>query len=199
MASAPGLLDPELAEKLRKLSPDYAAYVLHRIDWLSRARAEQVPPSPEEQAQWLTRMNLGYAQDNLKARTPDPAEPWTEFGAQAGRGFGKAVHVLCPVPTPTGWATMGELRVGDEVIGSDGKPTRVTFVSHVMHDRPCYAIRWSDGSRIVADVDHQWLAAPGGRPPRVVTTETFLNGDEWRTPGRPASAATRLLIGCPVQ
>ena len=88
-APAPGLLDPDLAEKLRKLSPDYAAYVLHRIDWLSRARAEQVPPAEAEQTQWLTSMNLGYAPDNLKARTPDPSVPWTEFGAQAGRGFGK--------------------------------------------------------------------------------------------------------------
>ena len=71
---------------------------------------------------------------------------------------GKALALDTPVPTPTGWATMGTLRVGDEVIGGDGKPCRVTWVSPVWTGRECYAVTTGDGEQIVADAAHEWVA-----------------------------------------
>ena len=35
-------------------------------------------------------------------------------------GVGKALALDTPLPTPTGWTTMGEVAVGDELIGADG-------------------------------------------------------------------------------
>ena len=55
-------------------------------------------------------------------------------------GVGKALSLDTPLPTPTGWTTMGEVAVGDELIGADGKPTRVVAVTDVMHGRPCYRV-----------------------------------------------------------
>jgi replicative DNA helicase len=72
-------------------------------------------------------------------------------------GVGKALSLDTPLPTPTGWTTMGEVAVGDELIGADGKPTRVVAVTDVMHGRPCYRLTFSDGTEIVADAAHQWL------------------------------------------
>ncbi len=72
-------------------------------------------------------------------------------------GMGKALALDTPLPTPTGWTTMGELAVGDFLIGSDGLPTRVVAATDVMLDRPCYAVEFSDGTVIVADAEHQWL------------------------------------------
>ena len=72
-------------------------------------------------------------------------------------GVGKALSLDTPLPTPTGWTTMGEVAVGDELIGADGKPTRVVAVTDVMHGRPCYRVEFSDGTEIVADAAHQWL------------------------------------------
>jgi replicative DNA helicase len=72
-------------------------------------------------------------------------------------GVGKALSLDTPLPTPTGWTTMGEVAVGDELIGADGKPTRVVAVTDVMHGRPCYRVTFSDGTEIVADESHQWL------------------------------------------
>lgn len=75
----------------------------------------------------------------------------------AGEGVGKALDIDTPIPTPSGWTTMGALRVGDEVLGADGKPTRVTAATEHMDDRECFAVLFSDGSQIIADADHQWL------------------------------------------
>ncbi|WP_173434253.1 replicative DNA helicase [Allosalinactinospora lopnorensis] len=70
---------------------------------------------------------------------------------------GKALALDTPLPTPSGWTTMGEVKVGSELIAADGSPTRVVATSDVMNDRPCYEITFDDGSRVVADAEHQWL------------------------------------------
>ena len=75
----------------------------------------------------------------------------------AGRpGLGKALALDTPLPTPTGWTTMGEVRAGDQLLGADGKPTTVLRAFEVMHGRPCYEVEFSDGSVIVADAEHLW-------------------------------------------
>lgn len=70
--------------------------------------------------------------------------------------MGKATSLDTPLPTPFGWTTMGEVSVGDYLIGADGKPTRVVAATEVMYGRPCYEIEFSDGEVIVADAQHQW-------------------------------------------
>ena len=37
--------------------------------------------------------------------------------------YGKALALDTPIPTPTGWTTMGDIEPGDMVLGADGKPT----------------------------------------------------------------------------
>lgn len=72
-------------------------------------------------------------------------------------GVGKALALDTPLPTPTGWTTMGDVAVGDELLGADGRPTRVVAATEVMRGRPCYEVEFSDGTVIVADAAHQWL------------------------------------------
>ncbi len=71
--------------------------------------------------------------------------------------MGKALALDTPLPTPTGWTTMGDVAVGDLLIGADGRATKVVAATEVMHGRPCYEVEFSDGSVIVADAEHQWL------------------------------------------
>ncbi|GLE53818.1 replicative DNA helicase [Mycobacterium montefiorense] len=72
-------------------------------------------------------------------------------------GVGKALALDTPLPTPTGWTTMADVAVGDELLGADGQPTRVVAATEVMLGRPCYEVEFSDGTVIVADAEHQWL------------------------------------------
>ncbi|MWA01369.1 replicative DNA helicase [Actinomadura sp. LD22] len=81
--------------------------------------------------------------------------------------MGKAICLNTPLPTPLGWTTMGDVAVGDHLIGADGKPTRVVAATEVMHGRPCYEVEFSDGEVIVADARHQWRTTTddgGGGP-----------------------------------
>nr|WP_325050370.1 replicative DNA helicase [Nocardioides terrigena] len=71
--------------------------------------------------------------------------------------MGKALALDTPLATPDGWTTMGEVAVGDLLYDAEGQPTRVVAATEVMEDRPCYEVRFSDGSSIVADAEHQWL------------------------------------------
>ena len=70
---------------------------------------------------------------------------------------GKALALDTPLATPTGWTTMGEVAVGDLLIGADGRPTTVVAATEVMTGRPCYEVEFADGSVIVADAEHGWL------------------------------------------
>jgi replicative DNA helicase len=71
--------------------------------------------------------------------------------------IGKALALDTPLPTPTGWTTMGAVQVGDELVSADGTPTRVVAATEVMTDRPCYEVEFDDGTVIVADAEHQWV------------------------------------------
>ena len=66
-------------------------------------------------------------------------------------GVGKALALDTPLPTPTGWTTMGDVSVGDHLIAADGRPTLVVAATEVMLGRPCYEVEFSDGTVIVAD------------------------------------------------
>lgn len=75
---------------------------------------------------------------------------------QGARDTGKALDVTTPIPTPDGWTTMGDLRVGDEVFAEDGRVCTVTEAFTPMRGRPCFEIEFDDGATIVADADHLW-------------------------------------------
>lgn len=70
---------------------------------------------------------------------------------------GKLLALDTPLPTPNGWTTVGDLRVGDWLIGADGKPCEVSFVTETKDNRVTYEVEFSDGEVIVACADHLWL------------------------------------------
>ncbi|MGV9768056.1 replicative DNA helicase [Microbacterium sp. NPDC003461] len=93
--------------------------------------------------------------------------------------MGKALALDTPLPTPSGWTTMGEVQVGDELYDAAGRPTRVVAATEVMYGRPTYEVVFSDGSTIIADAEHQWVTETrasrrGTGGTGIVTTEQML-------------------------
>ncbi|MBY4572761.1 replicative DNA helicase [Gordonia paraffinivorans] len=84
-------------------------------------------------------------------------------------GVGKALALDTPLPTPTGWTTMGKVAVGDELLDAHGRPTKVVAATDVMTDRPCYEVEFNDGAVLVADEQHQWVAEIDGERQLVTT------------------------------
>lgn len=73
-----------------------------------------------------------------------------------GRRAGKALDINTPIPTPSGWKTMGELKTGDQVFDELGNPTNITFATEYQYNRNCYNITFDTGTSVVADEDHLW-------------------------------------------
>jgi hypothetical protein len=98
---------------------------------------------------------------------------------------GLALALDTPVPTPTGWATMGDLTVGDAVFDEQGAPCTITYVSPVFTDHPCYRVTFDTGDEIIADAQHRWY---------VEADRAFnLTGDKAR--GRPVKGTAFFKSG----
>jgi len=70
-------------------------------------------------------------------------------------GLGKFLPVKTPVYTPSGTKKIGDIRVGDKVIGSDGKPHNVVGV-FPQGVKETYKITFNDGFSILAGDEHLW-------------------------------------------
>ncbi len=91
---------------------------------------------------------------------------------------GRAQPVLTKVLTPRGFRSIGELQVGDFVIGSDGSPTEVLGV-YPQGFKEIYQVSTQDGSSTLASGDHLWSVYTRedrrrGKPARVLQTKEMI-------------------------
>jgi hypothetical protein len=75
----------------------------------------------------------------------------------ASRQIGKALGLDTHIPTPNGWTTMGELKIGQQVYDDRGNICNVTHVHDIMYNRECFKVKFSNGDEIVADAEHDWM------------------------------------------
>ena len=129
---------------------------------------------------------------------PDGKFPYETILLSMPKKSGKALALDTRIPTPSGWSTMGDLKVGDQIFGSDGRVTSVKYVTPVMENHKCYKIKFSSGDEIIADSDHQWLVSTRKSKgkwsdPFVLTTEQmagnvllqeYVNGKGYHTVNR---------------
>ncbi len=88
-------------------------------------------------------------------------------------GLGKQQPVDSLVMTPSGWKEIGFINVGDFVIGSDGKKTRVNGV-FPQGLKKNYRVTFSDGTSVEAGDEHLWTVSYwcGGRWRKNLTLTT---------------------------
>lgn len=70
---------------------------------------------------------------------------------------GKMLALDTPLPTPDGWTTMGDVRVGDTLFDEQGKQCGVTAVLPIDEHPESYVVTFSNGESIKACGDHLWL------------------------------------------
>lgn len=107
----------------------------------------------------------------------------------SARQTGKAGCLSTEIATPTGFVTMGDVKVGDVVLGGDGKPTNVVWVSDVDPDPVSYRVHFSTGEHVDVCKDHQWLVnyerhRTSSTYVRVVTTQDMVDSGVTKTNAR---------------
>ena len=91
---------------------------------------------------------------------------------------GRAQPVFSKVLTPTGFRLIGDLAVGDRVIGSEGRPTEVLGI-YPQGRKPVYRVQTQDGASTLACGEHLWAVATAsdkrrGKPLRIVQTRDMV-------------------------
>jgi phosphate starvation-inducible PhoH-like protein len=91
---------------------------------------------------------------------------------------GRSQPIFTPVLTPDGWRPIGDLQVGDLVIGSNGEPTPVLGV-YPQGERDIYRVTAQDGASTLCCGEHLWtVRAVSGRrrdePWRVLETQEMI-------------------------
>ena len=99
-------------------------------------------------------------------------------------GMGKALANDTPVKTLVGWTPIGDLKIGDKVIGRDGKETTVVGV-YPQGKRQLYKVTFEDGRWVNADEEHLWTVKSNGKEEVLTTAEIIKrkdNGDSFIIP-----------------
>lgn len=81
--------------------------------------------------------------------------------------------------TPTGWTYMKDLRIGDEIISRNGKPTKILQI-FPKGIKPVYKLTTTDGTSTRCCLDHLWLTQTfeekkRGKLGQLRTTKQILN------------------------
>jgi hypothetical protein len=89
---------------------------------------------------------------------------WSGYAAtgDVARGGRTAQPLDSNVLTPHGWRPMGDLQVGDWVIGASGAPVRVTGV-YPLGEKQVFRVRFNDGSSTECCDDHLWTVTEAWR------------------------------------
>ncbi|MBI2238253.1 MAG: PhoH family protein [Actinobacteria bacterium] len=91
---------------------------------------------------------------------------------------GRAQPYASRVLTPTGFTRIGDLTVGDLVIGSDGRPTPVIGV-YPQGRKKVFRVRSQDGASTLCCGEHLWAVSTAadrrrGKPARVIETRRMI-------------------------
>lgn len=92
----------------------------------------------------------------------------------ASSGSGKRIADYTPIPTPEGWKTVGDIKVGDYIFGKNGQPTKVLKL--YKNTEKIWKISFSDGRTIDCCGEHLWeyyYKSHRGYEKRVENTQTI--------------------------
>ena len=67
----------------------------------------------------------------------------------------KGFSLDTPIATKSGWKTIEEIKVGDEIFDGNGNLTTIKNVSSIHHN-PCYKITFDSNDTLICDHEHKW-------------------------------------------
>ena len=170
MASPPVLTDDavnrRMVQMLKRWRDDPLLFVQEAFPWGQAGTPLASFDGPDQwQVDTLTRIR-----DNLDWNKP------LLLATSSGHGIGKEQPKVVELHTPQGKRRWGDLKVGDEVFGKDGKPTKIVGV-HEQGVKPVFRVTFDDRSSTLAGAEHIWTLR--GRSERRVDNGSGKQ-DKWR-------------------
>ena len=111
-------------------------------------------------------VELFYYEKNNKRR-------YKSAHLEVGRGNGKALPLDTLVSTPSGLIELGDLSIGDQVYGQDGKACFITNETAI-HTPEQYKITFASGLEQLASGNHEWFLAQDGATPLIKNTKDMF-------------------------
>jgi hypothetical protein len=87
----------------------------------------------------------------------------------------KALALDTALPTPYGWTTIKDVRIGDQLFSDDGTICKVISKSAIFNDKRCYEFTFSGGEKIVSSDDHLWQVTARRRVGGILSTNQIAN------------------------
>lgn len=116
---------------------------------------ERMKAKKEEQKTAKTQKKILFGIDKLDELSYGGADPGDTVLWIMRSGIGKALSLGSDIMTPTGSIKMRDIKVGDTVLGFDGKPQSVVAIPyHGIDD--CYRVTFSDGTYVDCNKEHLW-------------------------------------------
>lgn len=116
---------------------------------------------------------------NKKMSNEVPSTTLLSADVGSGKGLLENEQVL----TPFGWKKIKEIQIGDKIIGSNGKPTKVTGIFPQGYQEVA-KVQFSDKTEIITDLSHLWAVQPLGQfankykngilPTHIISTRQLL-------------------------
>jgi len=151
-----------------------------RLDYLRRLAElkEQDAEYAAAEARKYLRDPAGWARDCIRWPVGRQAAPYQlevmeelprrkRIAVRGPHGLGKALPLGMRIPTPCGWSTIGDLRVGDEIFDENGQICHVTGKSEIF-TADVYEITFADGTVMKSHGQHEWNAIDVYRRPNGV-------------------------------
>lgn len=131
----------------------------------------------EEMDDYETRFLNGTLEMGLSTGYPELDKYWmfkrnTLVWMAGADNSGKAQPLDSNILTPNGWVMMGDIKVGDYVIGSDGLPKEVSEI-HPQGMKKVWNVIFDDGSVVECCKDHLWTSKFNSGKIVTVTTENM--------------------------
>lgn len=129
-----------------------------------------------------------------------------EAGDNIGRGGRTTLYIkdeaqplTAAILTPSGWRNMGDMRVGDKVIGADGNAHKI------MHINDCgefdeYCVKFNDGTETRCSPNHLWSVDKvyGNRKSLTLRLSDIVDSYRYLSPGGQLHFKYRLKLCNPV-
>ena len=116
----------------------------------------------------------------IKVPMTDAQREWIddttrELMIEGSAGSGKGLSLDELIPTPTGWVSMRDLQVGDDLFDEQGNICQVTYKSPI-HNIECYELTFENGYTVIVDKEHRWKCQTGNYTQnRIWSTEEMFD------------------------